>query len=359
MTVIVFHAYQFCRGSTGSQGAFGTSVAGHLLLGLDAMIAWFFLVSSFLLYGRVVRAGLAGGPVPSPRDFLVRRAVRLLPLYWIAITAVWALRNPALPGDWRDLLEHLTFTQVFDSKRIFYTIGPAWSLSVEIMFYVALAMITGAVVRACGRRESVRARAWLLALPALAILAVSFAYQAYAVLIEHAAYDDWAAWFGPLAQMWAFGFGMLIAVGVGVRRERPLPAYPLLAMRALAVVLLLGGIALRGTGTGTNMLFRDVSGVGYALLVASSVFAPEGALWRRALALRPFLWVGLISYSIYLWHEPILLALNGHHLLSHAPSAFLPTAVLLLVLGLLAGRVSYGLIEAPARNLIRVLPTRS
>ena len=130
-------------------------------------------------------------------------------------------------------------------------------------------------------------------------------------------------------------------------------------MRGVAVVLLLVAIAVRGTGTGTNMVFRDVSGFGYALLVASSVFAPPEALWRRALALRPFLWVGLISYSVYLWHEPILLALNGHHLLSHSPSAFLPTAVLLLVLGLVAGRVSYGLIESPTRNLIRLLPGRA
>ena len=78
------------------------------------------------------------------REFLFRRAVRIVPLYWIAVTTVWALRNPALPGDWRDLVEHLLFVQVFDRERIFYTLGPTWSMSLEVMFYLSLVVLGAA-----------------------------------------------------------------------------------------------------------------------------------------------------------------------------------------------------------------------
>ncbi len=84
------------------------------------------------------------------RLFLFRRAIRIVPLYFLAVLVVWASRNPSLPGDWRDLVEHLTFTHVFDGDRIFYTLGPTWSLSLEIVFYLTLVAIGPLVVRPCG-----------------------------------------------------------------------------------------------------------------------------------------------------------------------------------------------------------------
>ena len=83
-----------------------------------------FLMSAYLLTLSYARAALDGTSLLPAREFLFRRAVRIVPLYWIAVTTVWALRNPALPGDWRDLVEHLLFVQVFDRERIFYTLGP-------------------------------------------------------------------------------------------------------------------------------------------------------------------------------------------------------------------------------------------
>ncbi|CAM5565325.1 Acyltransferase OS=Streptomyces antimycoticus OX=68175 GN=SSPO_013610 PE=4 SV=1 [Streptomyces antimycoticus] len=55
------------------------------------------------------------GARPAPgRVFLFRRAIRIIPLYFLAVLCVWATRNPTLPGEWSDLVHHLTFTQVFD-----------------------------------------------------------------------------------------------------------------------------------------------------------------------------------------------------------------------------------------------------
>src|SRR5665811_1079712 len=77
----------------------------------DSTVGLFFVLSAFLLTLPYARAGLTGNQPVAARAFLFRRSVRIVPLYLVAVLVVWASRNPALPGDWRDLVEHLTFTQ--------------------------------------------------------------------------------------------------------------------------------------------------------------------------------------------------------------------------------------------------------
>jgi peptidoglycan/LPS O-acetylase OafA/YrhL len=73
------------------------------------------------------------------------------------------------------------------------------------------------------------------------------------------------------------------------------------------------------------------------------------------LSCRPLLWLGAISYSIYLWHEPVLLALAGWHgLVRQAPGDFLRDTAIVLVVSVLAGWLSYSLIERPTSQLGRV-----
>ena len=136
-----------------------------MLNSLDAAVPWFFVLSAFLLFEPIARSAIDSGPVITARGFLVRRAVRLLPVYYVAVIVVWFLRQQSLPGDWRDLLEHLSFTQVFDAKRIFFTNGPAWSLSVSVYFYLALTVLGVILVRRC---RSIESRSWRVALLATA-----------------------------------------------------------------------------------------------------------------------------------------------------------------------------------------------
>lgn len=110
-----------------------------------------------------LRSAMAGEDAPAARAFLVRRAARVVPLYLVAVSLVWAFRNQDLPGDWVDLVEHLTFTQVFDNQRIFYTIGPAWSLAVEVQFYLVLAVLGKLACHVCRRLPPPRRRSVLAA----------------------------------------------------------------------------------------------------------------------------------------------------------------------------------------------------
>lgn len=153
-SIVVYHVFQYADAGDPQRFADHRSPGYLLLHGLDGFVALFFVLSAFLLTLPYARSALTGEASPSARAFVVRRAARIVPLYLAAILIVWTPRNPVLPGDLVDLGEHLTFTQVFDAKRIFFTIGPAWSLAVEVQFYLLLALAGAGVVRVCRRIDS-------------------------------------------------------------------------------------------------------------------------------------------------------------------------------------------------------------
>ena len=352
--VVVFHAYQFNRGDAGAHYAYEGSVAFPLLRNLDGLVNLFFVLSAYLLYAPLVRAVRAGERPQPVRVFLFRRAVRILPLYWAAILVVWAARNPRLPGDWRDLLEHLTGTQVFDSKRIFWTIGPAWSLAVEIYFYLALAGVYLAFRSPAASRLSPRAGRWALWLFPITLAAVGLAWKAAALLAGEPA-TRWSVWFNPLAKADVFAAGTLLALAAGGRDGRPLRRGPLLAVRLAGCALIIAGGALRTDAPARATAFGLLSTAGFALLILSSILAPDSSWYRRALATRWLTWFGVISYSLYLWHEPVLLFLDGKLGLEHAPSHFLITAALLLATAIPVAVASNRLVEQPFNRLRRLI----
>ena len=178
-----------------------------------------FAMSAYLLTLSYARAALDGTSLLPAREFLFRRAVRIVPLYWIAVTTVWALRNPTLPGDWRDLVEHLLFVQVFDRERIFYTLGPTWSMSLEVMFYLSLVVLGALAVRACRGIESRRRRVALLLAGTLTLSVIPVVWNSVAFLVADIPFDNWPVYFGPQARFGAFAAGMTLAVIVAARRD--------------------------------------------------------------------------------------------------------------------------------------------
>jgi peptidoglycan/LPS O-acetylase OafA/YrhL len=354
VAVVVFHVYQFCN------------VAHYLYLGtpaytvlnsLDAMVPWFFVITAFLLFEPVARSAIEGGPAISARGFLTRRAVRVLPVYYVAVVVVWFSRQQTLPGDWRDLVEHLTFVQVFDSKRIFYTIGPAWSLSVEVFFYLILIALSLALAAVCRRLATRRQRITALAASTAVLAVVSVAWQAWSFGVGHrATTGSFTTWFGPAANLDIFAAGMAAAIIVAAFGDRrPLRSRGRLALRLAALALLAVAFITRQANSWTGVYFTAVCAVGFGGLVAAAVLGPERDRWGRALSCRPLMWLGAISYSIYLWHEPVLLAFAGWEgVVRQAPGAFLRDAVIVVVVSVLAGWLSYLLIERPTSQLGRV-----
>lgn len=351
--VVVFHAYQFSRGDATASYAYSHTIAGHILRNFDGLVSMFLVLSGFLLFLPVARAAQTGQQLGPAKVFLLRRATRILPLYWSAVALVWAYRNPVAPGDWRDLLEHLTFTQVFDSKRIFYTIGPAWSLSVEVFFYLFLALLYPLLGRVLPRLRTAGGRTMLVLMVPAALGISSLAWQGWALLSNQPA-TRWAIWFNPLARADMFAAGMLVAI-VYARRPTSLSKPALILLRLTALSLLVLGCVVRTDDPGRAAFFNLASTAAFALLIASSVFAKPTDRWRRALSGPRLAWLGLTSYSIYIWHEPVLLFFDTHLHPSHAPQYFPLIAAGLLAVSLPVAWLSYRLVERPVGPLRLIL----
>lgn len=357
LAIVVYHVYQYAV--TGDPGLFTDSAAGigTLLGGLDALVNLFFVLSAFLLTLPYARSALAGQRAPSGRAFLVRRAARVVPLYLVAVLVVWAFRNPVLPGDWADLVQHLTFTQVFDDERIFFTIGPAWSLAVEVHFYLLLAVLGHVAVRACARLSPPQRLRLLVG--GLVLLGVaSLVWKGVARWVLDRPGDDWSVWFGLPAKLDVFVLGMLLAVAVATGGVA-------LSQHTAVVLRVLGGVALvlafvtRPGGASEHVWFHSATGLAFALLLASSVLGPQDR-WVRLLGSAVPAFLGLVSYSLYLWHEPVLLALADLGLLPAQTSPLaLPLGLLVTVpLSLLVAWLSYWVVEWPTSHL-RVLVDRT
>ena len=190
--IIVFHAYQTSRVAVSY--VYQNTPLHFLLVNLDSAVAVFLTLSGFLIFLPYAYAFLGQRPYPATRGFFIRRAIRIIPLYYAAILIVWTVRYTGGVEQWLDLLEHLTFTQIFDSQHIFWTIGPAWSLAVEVLFYVCVGLTAPLLLKLCERIQSPRRRSLLLAGLAAVLIAASLAYKAWAFYVAHIPEENYAVY---------------------------------------------------------------------------------------------------------------------------------------------------------------------
>src|SRR6185437_3366716 len=115
--------------------------------------------------------------------------------------------------------------------------------------------------------------------------------------------DPTAAYFSPLPRVWELALGGLVAVGTVSLRRLPALSAALLSWFGLGFIVLSAFVFTQATPYPGWRVALPV--VGTALVIAGGVAKPaRGA--ESLLRLRPFQWVGLISYSLYLWHWPVL-----------------------------------------------------
>ena len=359
--IVIFHSWQWTH--PGATPDARTGPVAVIAAQLHWSASWFFIVTAYLLARSFFANTLAGRPLQPAKRFMIRRLLRVAPAYWVVILIVWPARNPHFPADWHDLVEHLTFTQAFDTKRIFYTDGPTWSLTTEMFFYVALALLLVPFCRWLSTR-STRDRQLGLFVPGAALVlgGAAFGLGAVAAGIPD---GQWATWFGPLAQGPALGAGLLLAACSAVltrgSRTVALSLRSAWVVRAggLVAVVLSATVPYSGASTSAGLDFaqRLVATLGFSLIVGGTVLAPNEGLWSRALSTPVLTYLGTISYSLYLWHEPVLLAVAHFGALPQVPDDFLRTIIVLVGAGTAVGSVAYHLIERPCLNLLTPLAT--
>jgi peptidoglycan/LPS O-acetylase OafA/YrhL len=255
----------------------------------------FFVISGYLITEILVRDIVAGRF--SILAFYDRRIRRIFPalftvLFFIPVLAWFLFPDRAL----KDLSDGIVATVLFLSNALFWwrygyfnqnaSTEPTihtWSLAVEEQFYIAFPILLFLLYRG-GRARAVP---WLVGL-ALLSLGLS-AWCAY--------HFPRAAFYLTPFRAWELLLGSLLALGVfpvfGQSWLRQAEAWIGIALIACAALL----FTPQTVFPGLNALFPCV---GAALLIRA-----EGTMPARLLSLRPVIFLGLISYSLYLWHWPL------------------------------------------------------
>jgi peptidoglycan/LPS O-acetylase OafA/YrhL len=311
----------------------------------------FFVLSGFLITGLLTGPGAL--TFAGLKRFYWRRTMRLLPALVCVCTfcLLWALL--ALDGQARHLLltevlTSITYTQDFylghgSSTADFGYLGHTWSLAIEQQFYFAWPLLLIAIVRlAPGRRQAIAYTA-LLAL-------------AFALWRAHLASRGLNAHIGLNldAQADSLLVGCCLALAMPALRGR-LPAHQRVLDAGAAITLLLIAVMSEShlnRATPGRVGYLLVA-VGTALLICRLLTPPRhvaGRLMARAFSLRPIVWIGLISYSIYLWHPVILRIAKEDIGLCSRPEQVLGAPLLLAVI-LLVSWLSFVLVEVPFQRL--------
>ena len=273
----------------------------------------FFVISGFLITAHLMREMTATGTVKLGQ-FWARRARRLLPasllvLLFCALVAATPYLTPtsALPGEMQEILASTFYVEnwflAFTSADYLNhagdptTVQHYWSLSLEEQFYVMwpLLMLLAAWIGATRFRGSRRrAIIWTLAI----VSAASFVFCVVFTITDPA-----PAYFVTFGRMWQFGVGAMLAL-IPMLRIRHAAASFVLGWAGIAVLLY---VAFTFDGqTPFPGYMAALPTLGAAAVIAAS----NTERWwypTRLLAIRPARFVGDISYSLYLWHWPLII----------------------------------------------------
>ncbi|WP_159085781.1 acyltransferase family protein [Aeromicrobium chenweiae] len=305
----------------------------------------FFVLSGFLITGLLAREVSRSGRV-SLSTFWARRMKRLLPasatvLVFSALVTYLFLpitQRKDFGGDIISAAAYVVNWRLADRGVDYLAedIGQSpvqhyWSLAVEEQFYVVwpiLMLLIGLVAAKRWKRGA-------FVVLGLATVA-SFAYS-----VQQTADSPATAYFVSTTRIWELGIGALLALAA-TQVDR-LPS----ALKAfggwLGIALIAYAVFVFDDATtwpGVNAL---VPTVGAALMIASGLSPTPGSP-QRLLSIKPMVWIGGLSYSIYLWHWPILVAAQAER-----PDMRLRYVVLLMILSIIPAYLSSRFIENPIR----------
>jgi peptidoglycan/LPS O-acetylase OafA/YrhL len=281
----------------------------------------FFVLTGYLLFWPYAKEGFRGGRV-NLRAYARNRALRIVPLYLVVLLVLFPLQEGG--GSAAQWLRFLTFSENFSHSSLRTVDGVLWSLVIEVHFYVVLPLLAALVLRLS--RGSLRRAA-------AAVLALGLASLALRLRMHD------ALWQNSLpATFFFFAAGMLLALLRLRLEQRAVPRLPAAGDAWVAGALVLWALVVY------HYPWDPLCALAGMLLLGACVLPLRPGLTVRILEWRPLAAVGVASYSLYVWHFPIVshLEKSGHVLGWYA---------LLVPLCLAVALVSYRVIEAPFLRL--------
>jgi peptidoglycan/LPS O-acetylase OafA/YrhL len=342
-------------------------------------VTLFFTLSAFLLYRPIAAAVVDRAPRPRLGPYLLNRGLRILPAYWIVL-AVTAVVLPAsmlrtgpdtleigrMVHDPELLLRNAVLLQNHTPESVLTGITPAWSLAVEAVFYLVLPLL-GLLAAACAaRRTHARGRLIAALTPAAVLLVVGLSGKAAAAWWIVSAGSPSAGWDGDwhsviVRSFWGqadlFTFGIVLAV-VHVGLERNLLSLPSWWRWSASAAVLCAGAAIailadRGRWMAGHNPYELTGALGCALLLALVVLPPAEPGLRprpltRLLTTRVAVVAGLCSYSVFLWHEPLVRLLRAQEWTFPDRGGWVLNLVVVAALTAIAAAATYAWVERPA-----------
>lgn len=312
-------------------------------LGVDL----FFVISGFVITNSALK--LSNLPWRDyARIFWVRRAARILPLYYFTLLAFLLLvDHGAVTGDnaLKQIVTHALLIHQWWPETAGSINGVTWTLGIEILFYLLAWLLVGMRTISPGRSAAV----------ILFTIIVTIAYR----LVVFALVPELPQRVFFANQVFGVLDGFMMGTAIAVWRSDPknVSIVQVNHFFSLPTLLILSGVAtliLALAILNANAVafweqpvivggFRTLVGVAFALVVLGAVQLPHTLRIPR-----PLRFLGDISYGIYLWHYLLLLWLQKSFDLAAAP-----LVLMTLLTTLSAASVTFFLVEAPAQRLAK------
>jgi peptidoglycan/LPS O-acetylase OafA/YrhL len=310
----------------------------------------FFVISGYLI-SSLILSGLKNGSF-NFLDFYARRARRIFPALAVVLIFVWGVGLLFfVPADVATLSKHIVAGVAFAANIVtYFEVGyfdvPAntkpllhlWSLGVEEQFYLVFPLLIVLV----WRHRSANA--------ILSVIAVaSFALNAVTVR-----YSPSFAFYLPLTRFWEFLAGALLAYDAIKRpRFRETARFEANALRdnaasATGMLMIFGGVFIVPAGGNYPGWWALLPVVGTALIIWAG---PDCSINRKILANQKLVFIGLISYPLYLWHWP-LLVMGGAIVRDYSPWNYYPrtTTIIAVAMSFVFSWLTFEFVERPIRT---------
>jgi peptidoglycan/LPS O-acetylase OafA/YrhL len=300
-----------------THAAYATGNYTHGYVGLvfsrmEIGVPIFFVLSGFLLFRPWVKAAANGGPAPSVSRYAWHRVRRIMPAYAVTVLLAYLVYHyhyrtagPNPGHTWTGLMRNLTLTQVYTGNyRYGYLhqgLTQMWSLAVEVAFYVVLPLLAyGLLVWLCRRQ-------WrpVQLLAALAGLAAVSPVWLILVHTTHWLPDGARLWL-PTYLVWFVG-GMMLAVLQAMR----VGCYGFVAIPLAVISYFIAATPIAGAPTTSpTELSEALIKAGFYAAIGALAVAPlalgNQGWYAWLLASGPMLWLGEISYEIFLIHLVVM-----------------------------------------------------
>lgn len=347
-------------------GQYGDGFWGAISPRLDIGVAVFFVLSGFLLAQPFLAAMADRRSLPGVRRYWWKRAVRVLPLYWvtvvIALTTLHANRDATL-GDW---IANLTVTDLYRGPFLNAGLTHMWSLSTEVAFYLLLPLLmAGVATTVCRRRWNPGG--------VLAVLAVLGGVTVVWHLLRDQLPSAATLWL-PTYLTW-FGAGIALALiriemrrgsqAGAVRVWAALSRQPgvcwIFAVSTFAVITTpVAGSSFFAISVPAESLTKNLLYALFAwfIILPSALRPQDDSRYARALAHPGLRRLGHISYGVFCLHLVIIHGVAHVRGIDPFGGRGFELWILTVLFSVAAAEAAYRLIEAPSRRL-RSLGVRS